>query len=81
MPGQDAFVAATWRVLQAERRCDELLREARRALCRHVPEPAVLMLASDLAASLELASDRLLTLEYRLRDLAFRRVESPSVLG
>lgn len=78
---QDAFVAATWRVLQAERRCDELLREARRALCRHVPEPAVLMLASDLAASLELASDRLLTLEYRLRDLAFRRVESPSVLG
>jgi uncharacterized protein Yka (UPF0111/DUF47 family) len=78
---QDEFVAASWRVLRAERRCDELLREARRVLCRHVPEPAVLLLAGDLAANLERASDSLLSLEYRLRDLAFHRAEATAMMS
>ncbi|MFZ5520802.1 MAG: phosphate transport regulator [Pseudomonadota bacterium] len=69
----DAFVAATWNVVRAERRCDELLRAARRTLLRRIEQPAALMLANDLAQTLELASDRLLSAAYGLRDLAFNR--------
>lgn len=67
----DAFLAATWRVLQAERQCDALLRHARRVVLRTVREAPALMLANDLASALELASDRLLAAAYGLRDLAF----------
>jgi hypothetical protein len=35
-----------------------------------------LLLANDLAAALELASDRLLTAAYALRDLAFDKAEA-----
>ena len=69
----DDFLAATWRVLQAERRCDELLREARRVILGAVHEAASLMLANDLAVALERASDQLLGAAYGLRDLAFHR--------
>ena len=72
----DDFVAASWNVLRAERRCDELLRSARRLILRHVSDTAALMLANDLAITLELASDRLLTAGYALRDLVFSRVEA-----
>lgn len=67
----DDFLGATWRVLQAERQCDALLRDARRVILGAVQEAPSLMLANDLAAALELASDRLLTAAYALRDLAF----------
>jgi len=67
----DAFLGATWRVLQAERQCDALLRDARRVILGVVQDAASLMLANDLAGALELASDRLLTAAYALRDLAF----------
>ncbi|MBK6472102.1 MAG: phosphate transport regulator [Betaproteobacteria bacterium] len=67
----DAFLAATWRVLQAERQCDALLRDARRVILGAVQDAPSLMLANDLAATLELASDRLLAAAYALRDLAF----------
>lgn len=67
----DAFLNATWAVLHAERRCDELLREARRVLLQSLGDAPSLMLANDLAQSLELASDRLLAAGYGLRDLAF----------
>ncbi|MCH2242304.1 MAG: phosphate transport regulator [Aquabacterium sp.] len=70
----DAFVAATWNVVRAERRCDELLRSARRTLLHRVQQPAALMLANDLAQALEGASDHLLSAAYALRDLAFDRV-------
>lgn len=70
---QEKFVAASWRVLQAERRCDELLRAARRALCRDVRDPAGLMLATDFAAAVELASDVLLAQAYALREQGFAR--------
>ncbi len=67
----DAFLHATWRVLQAERQCDALLRDARRVILGAVHDAPSLMLANDLAATLELASDRLLVAAYALRDLAF----------
>jgi uncharacterized protein Yka (UPF0111/DUF47 family) len=67
----DAFLAATWRVLQAERQCDDLLRDARREILGTMNEPAALILANDLAATLELASDHLLAAAYAVRDLAF----------
>jgi len=67
----DAFLAATWRVVQAERRCDELLRDARRVILAEVRDAPSLMLANDLAVALEAASDHLLGAAYGLRDLAF----------
>ena len=59
-------------MLHAERRCDELLRQARRLLMRQLQDAPSLMLANDLAQSLELASDRLLAAGYGLRDLVFQ---------
>lgn len=67
----DAFLGATWRVLQAERQCDALLRDARRVILGAVHDAPSLMLANDLANTLELASDRLLVAAYALRELAF----------
>jgi uncharacterized protein Yka (UPF0111/DUF47 family) len=69
----DAFLAATWRLVQAERQCDDLLREARRVILATLKEAASLMLANDLANALELASDRLLVAAYGLRDLVFEK--------
>jgi uncharacterized protein Yka (UPF0111/DUF47 family) len=67
----DAFLAAIWGVLRAERECDELLRDARKVILQAVEDAPTLMLANDLAAALEDASDRLLTAAYALRDVAF----------
>ncbi len=74
----DAFLAASWAVLRCERECDELLRTARRTILGVVREPAALMLANDLAMTLELASDRLLGAGYALRDVAFDQAGVPS---
>ena len=63
----DAAIDALWRVMQAERQCDELLRAARRALAREITDPAALLLGNELAAALELASDHLLALGHALR--------------
>jgi uncharacterized protein Yka (UPF0111/DUF47 family) len=67
----DAFLAAIWRVLQAERQCDEQLREARKVILQTLQDAPSLMLANDLAIALEDASDRLLSAAYALRDVAF----------
>ena len=67
----DAFLAASWNVLRSERECDELLRSARRTILASIRDAASLMLANDLAMTLELASDRLLVAGYALRDVAF----------
>lgn len=77
----DEFLAAAWRVLQAERQCDDLLRSARRALalaCRDHPDAVGLTLGNELAAGLEAASDALLALVYGLRSWAFQRMETPA---
>lgn len=69
----DAFLGATWRVLQSERQCDALLRDARRVILAAIADAPSLMLANDLALALESASDHLLTTGYALRDVAFNR--------
>jgi uncharacterized protein Yka (UPF0111/DUF47 family) len=74
----DDFLDASWRVLQAERQCDELLRGTRRALAREVKDAASLVLGNELAAALEQASDALLALGYGLREHAFKRAGAPS---
>jgi uncharacterized protein Yka (UPF0111/DUF47 family) len=77
----DEFLAASWRVLQAERQCDELLRTARRALaheCRKHGDAVALTLGNELAAAVELASDALLALSYGLRERAFHRIAAAS---
>jgi uncharacterized protein Yka (UPF0111/DUF47 family) len=73
----DAFLAATWRVLQGERQCDTLLRSARRVILGTLVDPPLLLIANDLALTLELASDRLLVAAYALRDLAFNKAGLP----
>lgn len=70
----EEFVAALWRVLNAERQCDVLLRDVRRALAEHVSDAATLSLSTDFAQALESASDWLLATGYGLRRLAFLRV-------
>jgi uncharacterized protein Yka (UPF0111/DUF47 family) len=67
----DAFLGATWRIVQAERQCDVVLREARRAILGTISDTPSLILADDLAGTLELASDRLLSSAYALRDMVF----------
>jgi len=67
----DAFLAASWNVLRSERECDELLRSAGRTILASVRDAAALMLANDLAMTLDLAPDRLLVAGYALRDVAF----------
>jgi uncharacterized protein Yka (UPF0111/DUF47 family) len=77
----DEFLAASWRVLQAERQCDELLRSARRSLAaegRERGDAVALMLGTELAAALEAASDALLALGYGVRERAFHRIEAPA---
>lgn len=75
MSDSDAFVAATWNVLRAERQCDELLRQARHLILASMKDAASLMLANDLAQALELTSDRLLAASYMLRDAVFSQAE------
>lgn len=74
----DAFLSASWNVLRAERDCDELLRAGRRTILAAIADAPALMLANDLACTLELASDRLLVAGYALRDVAFGRTEARS---
>lgn len=74
----EEFLSACWRILQAERRTDELLRSTQRTLARDLRTAAELMLANDLAAALERATDHLLALCYALRDHAFERSRAPT---
>ena len=70
----EEFVSALWRVLNAERQCDVLLRDVRRALAEHISDAATLSLSTDFAQALESASDWMLATGYGLRRLAFSRV-------
>lgn len=68
----EVFLQTLWRMLRAERQCDELLRQARLTILQNLHDrPAELMLASDLAARLEEASDSLLETGYALRAMVF----------
>ena len=69
-PDSELFLQTLWRMLRAERQCDELFRQARTAMVKHLRNaPADLMLANDLAATLEKATDHLLRAGYALRQM------------
>lgn len=77
-PGEAAdselFLQTLWRMLRAERLCDELSRQARVTIVRSLPaSPAGLLLASDLASMIEKASDSLLAAGYALRQMVFTK--------
>ena len=74
---QAEYLSAAWRVQQAERHCDELLRRARRALAeqgRARPDAVALTLGNELAAAIEDASDALLALGWGLRERTMQRM-------
>ncbi len=74
---QAEYLSAVWRVQQAERLCDELLRRARRELAQQAREQAdavALALGNDLAAAVEAASDALLSLGWGLRERTMQRM-------
>jgi len=67
------FLDTAWRVQLSERLADEQLRAARRTVLRTSLPAADLVLVSDLAGSLELATDHLLAASYKLRDMVMAR--------
>lgn len=70
------FLDVSWRIELAERRADEQLRTARRAVLRRPLAAAGILLATDLAAGLEAASDHVLAANYALRDMVIARTET-----
>lgn len=70
----DVFLETLWRMLRAERTCDELLREARRTIVVTLhAQAAAMQLATELATTLEKASDALVATGYALRQMAFEK--------
>lgn len=70
----EAFLQALWRMLRAERICDDLLRNARARIVQTLhASPAGFSLANELAATIENATDSLLTAGYALRKLVFNK--------
>ena len=70
----ELFLQTLWRMLRAERLCDELSRQARMTIVRTLhASPAGLLLASDLAATIEKASDGLLAAGYALRKMVLTK--------
>lgn len=70
----ELFLQTLWRMLRAERLCDGLLREARMSIVQSLhTSPAGLLLASDLAATIEKASDSLLAAGYALRKMVLTK--------
>jgi uncharacterized protein Yka (UPF0111/DUF47 family) len=70
----ELFLQTLWRMLRAERLCDELSRQARVTIVRSLStSPAELLLASDLASMIEKASDSLLVAGYALRQMVFTK--------
>lgn len=72
----EAFLQALWRMLRAERQCDELARQTRRtalALCHD--RPSTLMLVTEIGTTIEKATDALLAAGYALRQLVVDKSE------
>lgn len=70
----EAFLQALWRMLRAERICDDLLRKARIRITQELhASPAAFSLATELACTIENATDSLLTAGYALRKLVFNK--------
>jgi uncharacterized protein Yka (UPF0111/DUF47 family) len=70
----DLFLQTLWRMLRAERLCDELSREARKSIVISLhASPAGMLLATDLATTIEKASDGLLAAGYALRKMVLTK--------
>jgi uncharacterized protein Yka (UPF0111/DUF47 family) len=70
----EAFLQALWRMLRAERICDDLLRTARVCIVETLhASPVTFSLATELAGTIENATDSLLTAGYALRRLVFNK--------
>jgi uncharacterized protein Yka (UPF0111/DUF47 family) len=70
----ELFLQTLWRMLRAERLCDELSRQARMTIVQTLhAAPAELLLASDLAKTIEQASDGLLAAGYALRQMVLNK--------
>lgn len=70
----EEFLQALWRMLRAERLCDEQARGARVTIVQSLHSaPAGLMLASDLASTIESASDALLAAGHALRRMVLTK--------
>lgn len=68
------FLQALWRILRAERICDDLLRNARVLIVQTLnASPMTFSLATELAATIEKATDSLLTAGYALRKLVLNK--------
>jgi uncharacterized protein Yka (UPF0111/DUF47 family) len=73
-PDSELFLQTLWRMLRAERQCDELFRQARTTMVKNLRNaPVDLMLANDLAATLEKATDNLLRVGYALRQMVLNK--------
>ena len=70
----DAFLQTLWRMLRAEKLCDELLRQARMTIVQSLHAlPAEFFLANELASTIEQATDSLLAFGYALRQVVFAK--------
>jgi uncharacterized protein Yka (UPF0111/DUF47 family) len=70
----ELFLQTLWRMLRAERLCDELSREARITIVRALHSSAAgFYLATDLANKIEQASDDLLAAGYALRKMVLTK--------
>lgn len=75
----ELLLQTLWRMLRAERICDELERQARMVIVRTLhASPASLLLAHDLAGAIESASDALLGVGYSLRQMVFNKSGMPA---
>lgn len=75
----ELFLQALWRMLRAERLCDDLLRQARQTILQTLhAAPADLLLANELAATIEEASDSLLVAGYLLRQMVLAKTGKPA---
>jgi uncharacterized protein Yka (UPF0111/DUF47 family) len=75
----ELFLQALWRMLRAERLCDDLSRQARVTIVGALhASPAGFQLATDLANTIEKASDDLLSAGYALRKLVLAKTGMPA---
>ncbi len=75
----EAFLQALWRMLKAERICDEMLRTARRAIVDSMAkQPVLYALTTELADHIENTTDHLLSAGYALRRIVFQRIGVPT---
>lgn len=75
----DLFLRTLWRVLRAERLCDDLSRQARKSVvCAPQVSAASLLLANELATTIEKASDGLLAVGHALRRMVLTKTGASS---